>query len=37
MAHQIVFLHTLYEFVVLCVEQCVKKDAKNFRLINLSG
>lgn len=35
MAHQIVFLHTLYEFVVLCVEQCVKK-CENFRLINLS-
>ena len=37
MAYQIVFLYTLYEFVVLCVEQRVKKDAKNFRLINLSG
>lgn len=37
MAYQIVFLHTVYEFVVLCVEHRVKKDAKNFRLINLSG
>lgn len=37
MAYQIVFLHTLYESVVLCVEQRVKKDVKNFRLINLSG